>query len=119
MKTLLEARVGKMKAEGAVQSEVSPEEALRRADSGVRDANAKHDQGVVALVKVREVLQKASEGASAVALALAQAERSKKAAQALAIHLGVVPSSPSDSEAPSKDNNDFITIQRGEVFQEL
>ncbi|CAK0897576.1 unnamed protein product [Prorocentrum cordatum] len=119
MKAVLEAHTGKLKSDDIPSEKcVAPEESLRRATAAVRDAATKHDQAVSALLRAREVLDKATEREASAALVLAKAEKSKlQAVRALAEMNGVIAKdSKESSHSNGGDTKKLISISWDEDF---
>eukprot|EP00959_Pyramimonas_sp_CCMP1952_P417462 8746303-Pyramimonas_sp.AAC.1 len=119
MKTILEAHIGRLKSEDIpIEKCVTPEESIRRATAAVRDAATKHDQAISALLRAREVLDRATEREASAALVLAKAEKSKlQAVRALAELNGVIAKDTKDSShSQGGDTKKLISISWDEDF---
>ncbi|CAK0819538.1 unnamed protein product [Prorocentrum cordatum] len=119
LKAILEAHIGQLKDdEISPEKCITPEESLRRATAAVRDAATKHDQAVSALLRAREVLEKATEREATAALTLAKAEKSKlQAVRALAELNGVVAKGTKDGHGnDGGDSKKLISISWDQDF---
>eukprot|EP00959_Pyramimonas_sp_CCMP1952_P116578 2436437-Pyramimonas_sp.AAC.1 len=105
-KVLLEQLAEVRATSAAAVKPITAEDAVKRADSALRDAQAKHDQAIAQVMKLRENLQRAESKEADAALVPAKAEAAKKLAiTTLAKESGLLTSDAAAATSPTKDGS--------------